>query len=231
VNFARDRHIGNKGLTPAHVMGHVLLYQRFMRTVDLMRWEAEGGRLADYETEGQHLMNPLIPIPVIVASHAPGRAAEARQFAQRIRTDADRFPVKGVVVVSSHWNRPGESVTVGLEVDDTRQAAAGRALAERLGELLKSAGLTPGLDGGLHGDTMVWRPIVEALSDTEIPLVQVLVPVRFGDDLMRLVAVAIQDLRHEGILFVGFSDVFGDVLLAAHVPFHGHHVASEGAPA
>jgi len=173
-------------------------------------------------------MNAPISIPAVAVSHPPRRAAEAWRFAQGIRTHADAFQVTGVVVVSSHWNRPGESVTVGLEVDDTRQAAAGRALAERVGELLKSAGLTPDLNSGLFGDTMAWRPIVEALSDTRVPLIHVSVPVRFGDDLMRLAAVALQDLRREGILFVGFSDVFGDVLLTEELAFHGHHDVAEG---
>jgi len=175
-------------------------------------------------------MNAPTTIPVVAVSHPPRRAAEAWRFAQGIRTCAATFQVTGVVVVSTHWNRPGESVTVGLEVDETRQAAAGRALAERLGGLLKSAGLTPDLSGGLPGDTMAWRPIVEALSDTQVPLVHVSVPVRFGDDLMRLAAVALQDLRREGILFVGFSDVFGDVLLTEEVPFHGHPSVAEGVP-
>jgi aromatic ring-opening dioxygenase catalytic subunit (LigB family) len=135
-----------------------------------------------------------------------------------------------VVVVSTHWNRPGESVTVGLEVDDTRpRAAEGRELAERLGELLESAGLTPELDGRA-GDTMAWRPIVEALAGSDVPLVHVSVPVRFGDDLMRLAAVALQRLRHEGILFVGFSDVFGDALLAEEVSFDRRQSVAEGVP-
>jgi aromatic ring-opening dioxygenase catalytic subunit (LigB family) len=209
---------------------HVAL-SMFMRTLDLMRWETEGGRLANHEIERQHLMNTLNPIPVIALSHPPRRAAEAWRFAQGIRTQADALQVTGVVVVSNHWNRPGESVTVGLEVDDTRSAAAGRALAERLAELLKSAGLTPDLDGGWLGDTMAWRPIVEALADSEVPLVHVSVPVRFGDDLMRLAAIALQDLRREGILFVGFSDVFGDALMTEEVrSSHGRYGTAEGVP-
>src|SRR5687767_10863381 len=153
-------------------MGCALLYQRFMRGVDLMRWETEGGRLANHETEGQRRMNTPNPIPVIAVSHPPRRAADVWRFAQGIRTYADTFQVTGVVVISTHWNRPGKSVTVGLEVDDTRQPeAAGRALAERLSELLKSAGLTPDLNGEWLGDAMAWRPIVEALADSEVPVV------------------------------------------------------------
>jgi aromatic ring-opening dioxygenase catalytic subunit (LigB family) len=175
-------------------------------------------------------MNAPISIPVIAVSHPPQRAADAWQFAQEIRTHADTFEVTGVVVVSTHWNRPGESVTVGLKADDTRRsAAAGGELAERLGALLKSAGLTPDLNSRWLGDTMAWRPIVDALADTDVPLVHVSVPVRFGDDLMRLAAVALQGLRREGILFVGFSDVFGDALLEEEVPFHVHQGA-EGVP-
>lgn len=164
-------------------------------------------------------MNSTNPVPVITVSHPPQRAAEAWRFARRIRTCTETFPVTGVVLVSNHWIRPGESVTVDLKVDDTRQAAAGRALAEHLGELLRSAGLTPDLSARWVGDTMASKPIMEALSDTQVPLVQVSVPVRFGDDLMRLAAVALQDLRREGILFVGFSDVFGDALITEQGPF------------
>lgn len=196
-----------------------------------MRWKTEGGGLANHETEGRRLMNTPTSIPVIAVSHPPRRAADAWRFAQGIRRHADTFPVTGVVVVSTHWNRPGESVTVGLEVDDTRQSAAqGRELAERLGELLKSAGLTPELNRGWLGDTMAWRPIVEALADSKVPLVHVSVPVRFGDDLMRLAAIALQRLRHEGILFVGFSDVFGDALLAGEESFDREPYAAEGVP-
>jgi aromatic ring-opening dioxygenase catalytic subunit (LigB family) len=212
-------------------LGRALLYQCFMRGHDLLRWETEGGRLANHVTEGQRIMNTPTSIPVIAVSHPPRRAADAWQFAQGIRRHADTFQVTGVVVVSTHWNRPGESVTVGLEVDDTRQSAAeGRELAERLSERLKSAGLTPELNGGWPGDTMAWRPIVEALADSDVPLVHVSVPVRFGDDLMRLAAIALQSLRHEGILFVGFSDVFGDALLAEEVSFDRRQDVAEGVP-
>jgi hypothetical protein len=79
-----------------YVMGRALLYQRFMRPVDLMRWETEGGRLANHETEGQRLMNTLNPVPVIAASRPPRRAAEAWRFAQRIRFHAHQGAAEGV---------------------------------------------------------------------------------------------------------------------------------------
>ena len=75
---------------------------------------------------------------------------------------------------------------------------------------------------------MACRPIAEALDGTALPLVHVSVPARFGDDLMRLAAVALRDLRNEGILFVGFSDVFGDVMSDERLAFTPRHEAREG---
>jgi aromatic ring-opening dioxygenase catalytic subunit (LigB family) len=175
-------------------------------------------------------MKPFISIPVVAASRPPGNAADARKFAQRIRRHAEIFQARGVVAVSTHWNRPGESVKVALEVEEARQSdAAVRKLVEQLSTLLEAAGLTPEVSRGC-GDTMAWRPIVEALADNDIPIVHVSVPVRFGDDLMRLTAVALQGLRHEGILFVGFSDVFGDALLVEEESAEQRPYVAEGVP-
>ena len=174
-------------------------------------------------------MNAPNTIPAISVSHTPRRAADARRFARGIRTQADRLEVAGVVVVTNHWNRPGESVAVSLEVDDTRASSKrGRELAARLAALLTSAGLTPDATGGCLGGSMACRPIAEALDGTSLPLVHVSVPARFGDDLMRLAAVALRDLRNEGILFVGFSDVFGDVMSHERLAFTPRHEAREG---
>ena len=58
------------------------------------------------------------------------------------------------------------------------------------------------------------------------------IPVIAASHPPRRAAEALQDLRHEGILFVGFSDVFGDALMTEEVtPFHGHQGTAEGVPA
>jgi hypothetical protein len=156
----------------------------------------------------------LNPIPVIVVSQPPLRSADAERFASGIRTYAETMDASGIIVVAPHLNRPGDPVTVMIEAAPSGAASNQSVnLVSRITGLLKSAGLMPAVDSRWLREATAWNAIAHAFSESGVPVVHVSVPSRFGPALMSLTAAAVESLRHEGILFVGLSDDFGDAML------------------
>jgi hypothetical protein len=98
-----------------------------------------------------------------------------------------------------------------IEVDDRDQNSLETiSLAERAGSLLQKAGLSTELGHSWPGENAVWQRIRNAHDDASFPLIHISVPARFGSDLMFLTARALEALRREAILLVGFSPAFGE---------------------
>jgi aromatic ring-opening dioxygenase catalytic subunit (LigB family) len=180
--------------------------------------------------EGFIMFSTASLVPVVAVSAPPRGTDDISKFASGIRTLADTLNAAGVVVVEPHWNRAGDDPVIVIDVDhSTAEVQTAFVLAERISDRLIAAGMKPQHGGAWPRDTRVWKAIVDACGRASYPLLHVAVPARYGTSLMTMVAVALRPLRGERILFVSFSDAFGDAMLAADADdFYSDH--TEGAP-
>lgn len=149
--------------------------------------------------------------PVIALSEIPRQGRDADRFARGIRAYADILRASGVVIASTHWNRSNASPSVIIEADDRLQASPDAlSLAERAASLLQREGLSREFGRSWPSESAIWNAIQDAHEDASFPLLHVSVPARFGSDLIMATAKALEPLRREAILLVGFSAAFGE---------------------
>jgi aromatic ring-opening dioxygenase catalytic subunit (LigB family) len=171
-------------------------------------------------------------VPVVALSAPPRGSDETSRFAGGLRTLADTLRASAVVVVESHWNRANDEPAIIIDVShSSAEVQAAFVLAEQISEILKEAGMKPQHGGAWPRDTRVWKAISDASASAPRPILHVSVPARFGPALIRMAALAIRPLREQRVLFVGFSDAFGDAMLAADArEADVYNESTEGAP-
>jgi aromatic ring-opening dioxygenase catalytic subunit (LigB family) len=141
------------------------------------------------------------------------------KMAAWLRGIADTLPErpKAIVVVSGHWEEDAFTVGAGPAPDliydytgfpphtyELRYPAPGApALAARIVELLRAAGLPATVDAGRGFDHGVFIPFLLIYPDADIPIVPL--SLRAGLDPAEHLAAgrALQALRDEGVLIVG----------------------------
>lgn len=159
-------------------------------------------------------------LPTIFVSHGSPMLAlqdsPARRFLQGLGRTLPR--PSAIAVVSAHWetgNGPAVSLAAQPEtihdfggfpqaLFDMRYPAPGApAAAERAAALFDAAGIpvarsaTRGLD---HG---AWVPLTLMYPQADIPVMQISIVHGASPELHRELGMALQDLRHEGVLVIG----------------------------
>jgi aromatic ring-opening dioxygenase catalytic subunit (LigB family) len=176
------------------------------------------------KTEGELIVHATQNLtPVIALSDLPRQGRDADRFARGIRAYADLLRTNGIIIVSTHWNRSNDSPSVIIEVDDRRNASEARSLSERAASLLQRAGVSIELGHSWPPESAIWHTIQAAHEGVSLPLLHVSVPARFGHDLMVVTARALEPLRREAILLVGFSAVFGEAIRRDSSPTIDRH--------
>ena len=153
-------------------------------------------------------MNVRRPIPSITLSETPKRGPDEERVARSIRNYADGLKAQGVILIASHTNRPGDPSVVTIETDINQPGYF--ALAERVAEMLRGAGLAAEFGWRWPRATDAWTALRSLHSGSSYPVLHVSVPARFGGDLTVLAWTALQPLRDEGVLLVGMSSVLRD---------------------
>lgn len=162
-------------------------------------------------------------IPALFVSHGspmfalePGTTGPAlQQWARSLR---GKFPsLRGVLVMSPHWMSPS------IEVMSTPNphtwhdfggfspalyrlqypASGAPALAQRVGQLLKKAGMHVQLNDTRPFDHGAWVPLMHLLPKADVPVVQLSLPQQAQAADVYALGVALQSLRDEGVLLVG----------------------------
>jgi len=161
--------------------------------------------------------SPTTRMPVIFAAHGAPILLDDAVWVSELAAWAKAMPrPKAVLMVSAHWEeRPttlGATTAVPLVHDfygfpakyyQTRYPAPGApALAARVRELLRAAGV-PCQDDPRRGlDHGAYVPLVAMVPEANVPVLQVSMPALETEELFRL-GRALAPLRAEGVLVFG----------------------------
>lgn len=157
--------------------------------------------------------------PALFISHgaptfalAPGKAgAQLAALGRRLSRPA------AIVVVSPHWMTRDLAITASAQPEtihdfggfppplyELRYPAPGApAVAARVGDLLRAAGLAPRLDPARGLDHGAWVPLMHLFPAADVPVVQVSLPVSFGAREAWHLGEILSPLRDEGVLVIG----------------------------
>jgi 4,5-DOPA dioxygenase extradiol len=159
--------------------------------------------------------------PVLFVSHgAPTAALDAGPYAAALRRFGDGLTgaarPSAIVVVSAHWQVRGAVGVTGAARPETihdfsgfpetlyrlRYPAPGDPrLAARIAAHLSSAGVPASVSASRGLDHGAWVPLLLALPDASIPVVQVALPAVPPEALLGF-GEALRPLRDEGVLLV-----------------------------
>lgn len=157
--------------------------------------------------------------PVLFVSHgAPTWALERGRAGELVAALGRRLaPPSAVVVVSPHWMTRDIAVTAAAHPGTIHDfggfppalyrlqypAPGAPALATRVAELLRAAGLPARLDEQRGLDHGAWVPLMHLFPDAAVPVLQVSLPTAFDTrDALRL-GELLAPLREEGVLVIG----------------------------
>jgi 4,5-DOPA dioxygenase extradiol len=158
-------------------------------------------------------------LPTLFISHgSPMHAIESGRAGEvwAMLGEAQPKP-KALLIATAHWEsnlpmlsgnaRPPMIYDFGGFPDPLykiRYAAPGAPeLAEQAQSLLKSAGITAGIDGCRGFDHGTWVPLLRMFPDADIPVVQLSVQPGLGARHHYRVGQALATLRDEGVLIIG----------------------------
>jgi aromatic ring-opening dioxygenase catalytic subunit (LigB family) len=124
---------------------------------------------------------------------------------------------RALLVISGHWEEPVFTVSAAAKpalIFDysgfpestyrlTWPAPGDPALAERVAELLKQAGLPPGVSADRGFDHGVFVPLKVAFPEAKIPVVTLSLAQSLDPNLHLAAGRALSKLRDEGVLIVG----------------------------
>ena len=162
--------------------------------------------------------------PALFVSHgSPMLALDTDGPVRALRALGEELAwVRAVVVVSAHWETPGEVRVTAAEAPPllydfggfppelyqlTYPSPGSPALARRIVERLRAAGVPSAEDPGRGWDHGTWIPLRLAFPEARLPVVQVSLPAG-GEaaDVMR-VGEALRPLRQDGVLLVGSGGI------------------------
>ena len=127
-------------------------------------------------------------------------------------------PVRAVqLVVSAHWEEDKPTVMVGEKTEllfdyygfpaDTYRyqypAPGSPAVAQRVQQLLASAGLPCGTESKRGLDHGAFVPLIPAFPDASIPVLQLSLVKGLDPSLHNTIGIALRPLRDEGVLILG----------------------------
>jgi 4,5-DOPA dioxygenase extradiol len=158
-------------------------------------------------------------LPSLFISHGspmlPLTEAPARTFLQHLGATLER--PKAILVASAHWETERPAVNAVARNDTIHDffgfppalyrlsypAPGDPALAARVSELLRAAGLAGEIDHARGLDHGAWVPLLLAYPDADIPVLQVSVQSRLGPAHHLQLGEALARLRAEGVLVIG----------------------------
>ncbi len=162
-------------------------------------------------------------LPVLFAAHgSPMNALGTTRFAAMLRTWGAAWPKPSAILcVSAHREETPLSVTSGerpVTVHDfygfppalyaLRYPAPGAPpVAGRAAAVLAAAGIPVRLDPAAGLDHGTWAPLLVALPEAAIPVVQLSLPARSRLDVCAAMGKALAPLRDEGILLLGSGNL------------------------
>jgi 4,5-DOPA dioxygenase extradiol len=173
-------------------------------------------------------------LPTLFVSHGaptlPITDTPAKAFLEGLAAGLPERP-RAVLMIPAHWATQAPAVNAVVvnetihdfggfppELYDIRYPAPGLpALAERVGDLLASAGLPTGVDRSRGLDHGAWVPLILMYPEADVPVVQLSVQRRLGTEHHLALGCALRPLREEGFLVMGSGSFTHDLsALAAH---------------
>ena len=159
-------------------------------------------------------------VPAIFVSHgAPTLVIESadrtHQFLKGLGSQLEK--PESVLVVSAHWEEETPSVSAAVSPEtihdfrgfpdvlyETEYPAPGAPeLAERVSELLTSAGIPARIDPNRGLDHGAWVPMSLMYPDADVPVAQLSVQTALGGEHHLAMGEALRPLRDEGVLILG----------------------------
>ena len=180
-----------------------------------------------------------VPVPALFVSHgSPMFALDAgttgpalTQWGTTLRA---QYPgLRGVVIMSPHWMARSVQVMTGPQPATWHDfdgfppalytlqypAAGAPALAQEVQGLLQAAGVAAQGDAARPFDHGAWVPLMHLFPQTDLPVVQVALPLGAGPAEVFALGAALRSLRSEGVLVIGsgsmthnLSEFFGGAL-------------------
>jgi 4,5-DOPA dioxygenase extradiol len=160
--------------------------------------------------------------PVLFVSHGsplfalnPGQTGPALQQWAAEQAPADR--IKGIVLISPHWMTRGGVAVMSTPMPRTWHDFGGfpdalyqlqypaqgdPALADKVMDLLQTAGVPHAADERRPYDHGCWVPLMHLYPQADVPVVQVSLPDGFSTADIYAVGQALAPLREQGILLV-----------------------------
>ncbi|WP_137936907.1 class III extradiol ring-cleavage dioxygenase [Chitinivorax sp. B] len=159
-----------------------------------------------------------MPLPVLFVSHgSPMLALDASQVGQAWRAAvAPLTGLKGIVVISAHWQARHISLTDGGELptihdfygfppalyQQTYAAHGSQALSEQVAAQLRTLGEPVVIDPQRGLDHGAWVPLREMFPAGDIPIVQVALQAKAAGEHHYQLGEALRPLRDQDILIV-----------------------------
>lgn len=162
----------------------------------------------------------MSPLPTIFVSHGSPMLAlqdsPARRFLQGLGQSLPR--PTAIVVISSHWQTPGNpAVSLAPQPDTIHDfggfpqalfeigypAAGAPQVAERAAALFQAAGIAAGRSASRGLDHGAWVPLRLMYPDADIPVMQISLVRGASPALHEQLGRALAQLRHEGVLVIG----------------------------
>ena len=164
------------------------------------------------------------PLPVLFLAHgSPMLALSGGGWGDTLRaTGRDLPPLRGVLVVSAHWETPGEFRLTGASRPGVMHDFGGfpsalytldypapgdPVLAAEARSQLQAAGLPAELDPSRPLDHGAWVPLRHLLPGAQVPVVQLSLPRPRTPDLLLRAGRALAPLRQAGVLVVGSGGI------------------------
>jgi len=172
---------------------------------------------------------PTNRMPVLFIGHgSPMNAIEDNEFSRRWVEAAQSIPrPKAILCISAHWETRGLGVTAmekpktihdfggfPAELFAMQYPAPGSPeLAQRVGEVVKSAAVMPDQRWGLdHG---AWSVLCRMYPDADIPVVQLSLDRNRQPAFHYGLGSELKTLRDEGVLIVGSGNIVHNLRLVA----------------